>query len=69
MRTENGEAAAGWLRETRKGYLRIAVPTLLGRKPHYVYEVMKEIRDRTGGFCRLIPCGIYPILQRAQCVP
>ena len=66
MCTENEEAATEWLKETRKGYLRIAVLTLLSRKPHYGYEIMKEIRDRTGGFWRPTPGGIYPILQSLE---
>ena len=66
MRIENGEAAAGWLKETRKGYLRITLLALLSRKPHHGYEIMKEIRDRTGGFWRPTPGGIYPILQSLE---
>jgi DNA-binding PadR family transcriptional regulator len=66
MRTENEEAAADWLKETRKGYLRIAALALLSREPHHGYEIMKEIRDRTGGFWRPTPGGIYPILQRLE---
>jgi len=66
MHTENVEAAAGWLKETRKGYLRIAALTLLSRKPHHGYEIMKEIKDRTGGFWRPTPGGIYPILQSLE---
>jgi DNA-binding PadR family transcriptional regulator len=66
MHAENEEAAADWLKETRKGYLRIAVLALLSRKPHHGYEIMKEIRDRTGGFWRPTPGGIYPILQSLE---
>jgi DNA-binding PadR family transcriptional regulator len=66
MHAENGEATADWLKETRKGYLRIAVLALLSRKPHHGYEIMKEIRDRTGGFWRPTPGGIYPILRSLE---
>jgi DNA-binding PadR family transcriptional regulator len=66
MQTENEEAATDWLKETRKGYLRIAALALLSRKPHHGYEIMKEIRDRTGGFWRPTPGGIYPILQSLE---
>ncbi len=57
------EKAAQWLRETRKGYIRIAVLTLLSRKPHHGYEIMREIRERTMGFWKPTAGGIYPILQ------
>lgn len=66
MFAKNEEAAADWLKETRKGYLRIAVLTLLNRKPHHGYQIMKEIRERTGGFWRPTPGGIYPILQSLE---
>jgi DNA-binding PadR family transcriptional regulator len=60
------EVSSGWLKETRKGYLRIVALTLLSRKPHHGYEIMKEIKVRTGGFWRPTPGGIYPILQSLE---
>ncbi len=60
------EVAADWLKETQKGYLRIAVLTLLSRKPHHGYEIMKEIRERTRGFWKPTAGGIYPILQSLE---
>jgi len=61
-----GEASSDWMKETRKGYLRIVALTLLSRKPHHGYEIMKEIKERTGGFWRPTPGGIYPILQNLE---
>jgi DNA-binding PadR family transcriptional regulator len=66
MRTENEEESADWFKEMRRGYLRIAVLTLLSRKPRHGYEIMKEIRERTGGFWRPTAGGIYPILQSLE---
>jgi DNA-binding PadR family transcriptional regulator len=66
MHTEKEDAAANWLKETRKGYLRIAVLTLLSRKPYHGYEIMKEIKERTGGFWKPTPGGIYPVLQSLE---
>ena len=66
MRTEKEEEAADWLKEMRRGYLRIAVLTLLSRKPRHGYEIMKEIKERTGGFWRPTAGGIYPILQSLE---
>jgi DNA-binding PadR family transcriptional regulator len=65
MRTGNDEAS-DWLRETRKGYLRIAVLTLLSRKPYHGYEIMKEIKERTRGFWKPTPGGVYPILRSLE---
>jgi DNA-binding PadR family transcriptional regulator len=66
MSSQEQKTAASWLKETQKGYLRIAVLILLSRKPHYGYEIMKEIKERTGGFWRPTAGGIYPILQSLE---
>jgi DNA-binding PadR family transcriptional regulator len=66
MRTENEDAAGEWFKEMRRGYLRIAVLTLLSRKPRHGYDIMKEIKERTGGFWRPTAGGIYPILQSLE---
>jgi DNA-binding PadR family transcriptional regulator len=63
MQLEEEKAASNWLRETQKGYIRIATLILLSKKPHHGYEIMKEIKDRTRGFWRPTAGGIYPILQ------
>ena len=57
------EKAANWLKETQKGYIRIAVLILLNKKPHHGYEIMKAVEERTSGFWRPTAGGIYPILQ------
>ncbi len=57
------EEASGWLKETQKGYIRIAALILLNKKPHHGYEMMKAVDERTSGFWKPTPGGIYPILQ------
>jgi len=66
MSSQEEKTAASWQKETQKGYLRIAVLILLSRKPHHGYEIMKEIKERTGGFWRPTAGGIYPILQSLE---
>jgi DNA-binding PadR family transcriptional regulator len=66
MSSQEEKTASSWLKETQKGYLRIAVLILLSRKPHHGYEIMKEIKERTGGFWRPTAGGIYPILQSLE---
>ena len=66
MSSQEEKTAASWLKETQKGYLRIAVLILLNRKPYHGYEIMKEINERTGGFWRPTAGGIYPILQSLE---
>ena len=59
-------AASNWLKETKKGYIRIATLILLSKKPHHGYEIMKEIRQRTRGFWTPTAGGMYPILKDLQ---
>jgi DNA-binding PadR family transcriptional regulator len=63
MHLEEEKAAAIWLKETQKGYIRIAVLILLSKKPYHGYEIMREIKERTMGFWRPTAGGIYPILR------
>jgi len=63
MSSQEEKTASQWLKETQKGYIRIAVLILLSKKPYHGYEIMKEIKERTGGFWRPTAGGIYPILQ------
>ena len=66
MRQDEEIAASNWLKETQKGYIRIATLILLSKKPHHGYEIMKEIKDRTRGFWRPTAGGMYPILKDLQ---
>jgi DNA-binding PadR family transcriptional regulator len=59
-------AASNWLKETQKGYIRIATLILLSKKPHHGYEIMKEIKERTRGFWKPTAGGMYPILKDLQ---
>ena len=59
-------AASNWLKETHKGYIRIATLILLSKKPHHGYEIMKEIGVRTRGFWKPTAGGMYPILKDLQ---
>ena len=63
MYSEEEKTAAHWLKETQKGYIRIAVLILLSNKPYHGYEIMREIKERTMGFWRPTAGGIYPILR------
>ena len=52
-----------WMKEAQKGYIRIGVLILLNKKPSHGYEIMGEIKDRTGGFWKPTAGGVYPILR------
>jgi DNA-binding PadR family transcriptional regulator len=66
MPSDEETAASNWLKETQKGYIRIATLTLLSKRPYHGYEIMKEIRERTRGFWRPTAGGMYPILKDLQ---
>jgi PadR family transcriptional regulator PadR len=66
MRQDEETTASNWLKEPQKGYLRIATLILLSEKPHYGYELMKEIKVRTKGFWKSTAGGMYPILKDLQ---
>ncbi len=66
MHSEEERTASHWLKETQKGFIRIAVLILLSKKPQHGYELMKEIKYRTMGFWKPTPGGIYPILKSLE---
>jgi len=66
MQSKEEITAGHWLKETQKGYIRIAVLILLSKKPHHGYEIMREIKERTMGFWRPTAGGIYPILRNLE---
>lgn len=66
MQKDEETAASNWLKETQKGYIRIATLILLSKKPHHGYEIMKQIKERTRGFWKPTAGGIYPILRDLQ---
>ena len=64
MPTEAEEkTSVEWMKEAQKGYIRVAVLILLNNEPSHGYELMKEIKDRTRGFYKPTPGGVYPILR------
>jgi len=66
MQQDDEIAASNWLKETQKGYIRIATLVLLSKKPYHGYEIMKEIKERTRGFWKPTSGGMYPILKNLQ---
>jgi len=67
MHLEHEEkTAAKWLKESQKGYTRIALLILLSKKPCHGYEMMKHVEDRTEGFWKPTAGGVYPILQSLE---
>ena len=57
------KTTASWMKEAQKGYIRMGLLILINKKPAHGYEIMKEINNRTQGFWRPTPGGVYPILR------
>lgn len=57
------QTTASWMKEAQKGYIRMGLLILINKKPAHGYEIMKEINNRTQGFWRPTPGGVYPILR------
>jgi len=57
------KTTSNWMKEAQKGYIRVAALILLSSKPAHGYEIMKEIKDKTHGFYKPTPGGVYPILR------
>jgi DNA-binding PadR family transcriptional regulator len=66
MASKDEKMATNWLKETQKGYIRIAVLILLSKKQNHGYEIMREIKEKTMGFWKPTAGGIYPILQNLE---
>jgi PadR family transcriptional regulator PadR len=63
MHPDTDQPTENWMKEAQKGYIRIAVLSLLSNKPSHGYELMKEIKERSRGFYKPTPGGVYPILR------
>jgi len=67
MHPEHEEKTASkWLKESQKGYMRIAFLILLNKKACHGYEMMKKVSERTEGFWKPTAGGAYPILQSLE---
>jgi DNA-binding PadR family transcriptional regulator len=60
------KVVAKWLKESQKGYMRLALLMLLSKKPCHGYEMMKDVEDRTEGFWKPTAGGVYPVLQSLE---
>lgn len=60
---EDEKVALEWIKQVRKGYIRIIILTLLSKKPYHGYDIMKEVKERTEGHLRFTSGPIYRNLQ------
>lgn len=53
-------------RELLKGSLDLMLLALLEREPMYGYQIVKEVRDRSGAALQLKEGSLYPALHRLE---
>jgi len=57
------KTTSNWVKEAKKGYIRVASLIILNKRPAHGYEIMKEIKDKTKGIWKPTAGGVYPILR------
>lgn len=50
----------------RRGDVRAGVLALLGERPMNGYQIIQELRERSGGYWRPSPGSVYPALQQLE---
>ena len=49
-----------------RGDIRAAILALLAEQPMHGYQIMRELRDRSGGAWRVSPGSVYPTLSQLE---
>jgi len=60
------EKIESWIKEMRKGYIKLVVLMFLNEEAMSGYDIMKRIEEATLGFWRLTSGGIYPVLKELE---
>ena len=53
-------------KQMKKGVLEMLVLTLLGEEPKYGYQIIRELKENSGGVLSLKDGTLYPILSRLE---
>jgi DNA-binding PadR family transcriptional regulator len=62
-RRGRGERFGGRGRRSRRGDIRVAILALLAERPMHGYEMIQEIKERSGDLWKPSPGSVYPTLQ------
>jgi DNA-binding PadR family transcriptional regulator len=60
----SGHGALGTVGHAPHGSVRAIVLWALAERPMHGYQVMTEVEQRSGGFWKLSPGSVYPVLQQ-----
>jgi PadR family transcriptional regulator PadR len=55
-----------WLRELKKGSIQLCILAVLGTKKKYGFQIIKELREQSGGYYDLKEGTLYPALHRLE---
>lgn len=58
--------AGDWARELKKGSIQLCLLAMLSQGRKYGFEIIKELRRRSGGYYDLAEGTLYPALHRLQ---
>src|SRR3954469_24999714 len=56
----------GYQGRAGRGDIRAAILALLAEQPMHGYQIMRELRDRSGGAWRVSPGSVYPTLSQLE---
>ena len=60
------EISQEWTAELKKGSVQLCLLALLAKEQKYGFQVLKELRDLSGGFFDLKEGTLYPALRRLE---
>ena len=55
-----------WLRELKKGSIQLCILAVLSTKKKYGFQIIKELREQSGGYFDLKEGTLYPALHRLE---
>jgi DNA-binding PadR family transcriptional regulator len=65
-RGHHGRGMRGYQGRAGRGDIRAAILALLAEQPMHGYQIMRELRDRSGGAWRVSPGSVYPTLSQLE---
>jgi DNA-binding PadR family transcriptional regulator len=65
-RGQHGRGMRGYQGRAGRGDIRAAILALLAEQPMHGYQIMRELRDRSGGAWRVSPGSVYPTLSQLE---
>lgn len=55
-----------WLRELKKGSIQLCILALLSTEKKYGFQIIKELKEQSGGYYALKEGTLYPALHRLE---